>query len=226
MGEMIANISHQWKQPLNTINLAVLSARTTENPTKEELEKYFNIIETNVNHLASTINDFTLFIDEKTCIRPKQITEIVKEIDSIIGVHIQKEGINLKIDIASNCQNIMIATSISQVLLNLINNAKDALKKTSKEKNIELKFTSDSDVLTITCIDSGEGIKQEIAGKIFTPYFTTKKESGGTGIGLYMSKQIVKKVFQGTLELDTTCENTCFVVKIPFLDNCFRNGKK
>ena len=141
MGEMMANISHQWKQPLNTINLVVLSARTSD-PSKEELEKYFDIIEKNVNFLASTITDFTSFLEENTCVNPKNIIDIIKEIKNIIDIQMIKNNIKLDIEIDANCKRYLLSSSISQVILNLLNNAKDAFVNNTKEKKIELKFIS------------------------------------------------------------------------------------
>jgi len=226
MGEMMANISHQWKQPLNTINLAVFTAKTS-NPSEKALSKYFDIMEDNVNYLAATIDDFMSFFDKKTHLEIRNLDNIIKEITSIIQVHIENRGIDLEIEVEKQTGDIMIASSISQVVLNLLNNAKDAFTEDIKKKNIILKFTTTKKGLVIECCDSGKGIDEEIKDKIFDPYFTTKEKSQGTGIGLYMSKQIVQKVFSGTIEVNARCtfrqgckNTTCFHIFIPFSENC------
>jgi len=219
MGEMMANISHQWKQPLNTINLAVLSARTSDY-SKESLEKYFDIIESNVNHLASTIDDFTLFVDKKTCIEPRDIDAILKEVNSIIGIHLSKQGIKLNIDLQNSSKDIIIASSISQVILNLLNNAKDAFDDTQDNKEINLKFKTLENHLEISCCDNGQGISPEVKPNIFDPYFTTKEKGKGTGIGLYMSKQILSKVFDAKIQVDSQAGKTCFCITIPYSNKC------
>ena len=219
MGEMMANISHQWKQPLNTINLAVLSARTSDY-SQESLERYFEIIESNVNHLAATIDDFTLFMDKKTCIEPRDLNAIIKEVNSIIGIHMQKQGIDLNIELKDGSEKIMIASSISQVLLNLLNNSKDAFLNENIQKNINIEFKIYKDYLRINCCDNGKGIKKELLNKIFDPYFTTKETGKGTGIGLYMSEQIIKKIFHGKIEVSSEPGKTCFYLSIPYSKNC------
>ena len=231
MGEMIANISHQWKQPLNTINLAVLAAKTS-NSSQEEQDKYFDIMEDNVSHLASTIDDFMSFFDKKTHSEIKTLDAVVKEIKSIIFTHISNKNIELDIMIDNSYGDIEIASSISQVVLNLLNNSKDAFEEGNRFKKIKLQFISNEYGLEIECCDNGKGISREIADKIFDPYFTTKAKAQGTGIGLYMSKEIVQKIFDGNIgqssreysrssmePLDNSGK-TCFFIAIPYSRNC------
>lgn len=232
MGEMMANVSHQWKQPLNTINLAIISARTS-NPDKEQLEKYFDIMEDNVNYLASTIDEFLSFFDKKTYSEVKKLSLIVNEIENIVDVHMKNRKITLEFDFCENCGDIFIASSISQVILNFINNAKDAFYHNSKEKRIVLRFRMVEHYLEILCCDNAKGIAKEIQEKIFDPYFTTKENKNGTGIGLYMSKQIVEEVFCGKIAVNSEntpeiIENqkTCFKVHIPFSKHCFMKEDK
>ncbi|MDY0233593.1 MAG: HAMP domain-containing sensor histidine kinase [Sulfurimonas sp.] len=211
MGEMLANISHQWKQPLNTIGLSVANARLSK---RENLENNFDIIEKNVNYLASTIDDFMSFFDKKTYKQIRDIEDILKEVKSIVDVQIISKNITLEIEGAKS--KVWLASSISQVLINLLNNAKDALDENIKDKKISLKFTTKEDGLEIVCCDNGRGINPEIRDKIFDPYFTTKHKTQGTGIGLYMSKQIVQKVFDG----DICFEDKFFYINLPYSDKC------
>lgn len=226
MGEMMANISHQWKQPLNTINLAVISAKTS-NAAGKDLNRYFNIMEDNVNYLATTIDDFMSFFDKKTHLELRSLENIIKEIRSIIQTHIKNREINLNIEINENTKDIMIASSISQVILNLLNNAKDAFDDNATNKNITLTFSVKNLILKIVCRDNGRGIPVDIQDKLFDPYFTTKSKTQGTGIGLYMSKQIVQKLFNGDIDIDAKRgilkerrRDTCFYIDIPYSDNC------
>ncbi len=231
MGEMMANISHQWKQPLNTIGLAVVNARVSS-LNEKELTNNFDVIEDNVNHLASTINDFMTFFDKKTYTELRGIEEIVKEIKSIVSAHIRNKNINLEILIDNSHGEIEIASSISQVVLNLINNAKDAFEEESKNRSIKVTFFSNEYGLEIECCDSGVGVKEEIKDKIFDPYFTTKARSQGTGIGLHMSKEIVQKIFNGRINISARktsrsvlypndCSaRTCFFIAVPYSDKC------
>jgi len=226
MGEMMANISHQWKQPLNTINLAILNAKMQHCDSKE-VEKYFNIMEDNVNYLASTIDDFVSFLDKRTAQEKRKLATIIKEIRSITYTHISQKNIDLQIDFKEDLNSLEISASISQVILNLLNNAKDAFEGSQQEiKRILLQFIASEKGLEIYCCDNGKGIDEEIQDKIFDPYFTTKPKTKGTGIGLYMSKQIIHKVFQGEIKLlkkeaflEPKC-SSCFYIFIPYGEQC------
>jgi len=105
-------------------------------------------------------------------------------------------------------------------LLNLLNNAKDAIDPDKKEKVIILYFKIQKNGFEIRCCDNGLGIDKKIVTKIFDPYFTTKIKSQGTGIGMYMSKEIITKVFNGTITLDESTKHTCFRIYIPCSQNC------
>ncbi|MCW9067442.1 MAG: HAMP domain-containing histidine kinase [Sulfurimonas sp.] len=232
MGEMMANISHQWKQPLNTIGLATVDARMSK-CDETNLEKNFDIIEDNISHLAITINDFMSFFDKRNNLEIRNIDNIVKEIKSIINTHIANKDIKLEIDIQESAKDVKLASSISQVILNILNNSIDAFNEEIKNKKISLIFRVKNYALEIVCIDNAKGIEAEIEDKIFDPYFTTKDKSQGTGIGLYMSKQIVQKLFSGTIEansqIDTKkeCKNkTCFYITLPCSDQCVLKENK
>ena len=223
MGEMMANISHQWKQPLNTIGLAVVKARTSD---KKDIDRCFDIVEDNIRYLSSTIDDFMSFFDKRKYSEVREIDDIVREIKSIIDIQMLHQNIDIKID--SNCPNILVASSISQVVLNLLSNSKDSFLNESKDKKIVLKFICENHNLKILCCDNGVGINKDISQKIFNPYFTTKYKKQGAGIGLYMSKEIISKIFNGKLELVQRDEfmdefkdmSTCFSVSIPYSKNC------
>lgn len=219
MGEMMANISHQWKQPLHTINLAVINARMqTSDPKKRE--KNYDIIEENVNYLATTINDFMSYFDKRTHSEIRSLEDILSEVKSIAGESIRDSGIELSMLIEIDDKSIKVASSLSQILLNLINNAKDALIVKESKKEIKLTFTVSLNKLSIHCCDNGPGVDDAIKEQIFNPYFTTKEQSQGTGIGLYMSKQITDKFFKGELVLESNENQTCFRVLIPVGENC------
>ena len=234
MGEMMANISHQWKQPLNTINLALFNMKMSTIGLEKE-DRNFEIIEENVNYMAATINDFMSFFDKRSNTEMKSIDELVHEIESVIGGSVRSKGIVLEMVVDENFSKIKVASSISQVILNLINNAKDALQE-SQTKLIRVLFLSNEYGLEIECCDEGHGIALELQEKIFDPYFTTKEKTQGTGIGLYMSKEIVDKVFQGKINIcSRNCsrstkypmehENkTCFFVALPYSDTCIKIG--
>lgn len=229
MGEMMANISHQWKQPLNAIGLSIANTRLDKD---KNIDECFDVIEDNIKYLSSTINDFISFFDTRTPIEVRNIDDTIQEINSIMSATLSDENIDMLVDVDKDCKNISLSSFVSQILLNLVNNSKDAFYKDKIDKKILLKFICSANNLTILCFDNGKGIEPEIAEKIFSPYFTTKMKTQGTGIGLYMSKQIANQFFDGDLRLLNKKEfmkgyqnmNTCFQLTIPFSKNCNRGS--
>jgi len=221
MGEMMANISHQWKQPLHTINAAILSVKFADKKDDEKLEKVFDIVEDNVTYLANTVNDFLSFFDKKSHQDKKRISEVIAEVKSIAKPSLDIYDIILEIKSDSKVDNVLIVSSIAQIILNLISNAKDALLDTNKEneKRINILFKVKKAGIEIICCDNGKGVDPAISKKIFDPYFTTKDKNRGTGLGLYMSRQIVQTIFAGKIYVDEN-QPSCFHAKIPYGENC------
>jgi len=218
MGEMMANISHQWKQPLNTINLSVASTKLSVYD-RERVEQCFTVVEDNVNYLATTVNDFLSFFDEKKYHDTKNISDIISEIRSIYESTLHENNIELKIKLANDAQNVFIASSITQVILNLLSNAKDAMLELDTKRVITLRFITLDDMLKVRCCDKGLGVDEEVIKNIFDPYFTTKNQTRGTGLGLYMSKQIVHYVFDGDIYVDMF-NHSCFILDLPYSETC------
>ncbi|MBU0631721.1 HAMP domain-containing histidine kinase [bacterium] len=225
MGEMMANISHQWKQPLNTISLAVVAARTS-NYQEDELDRYFDIMEDSTNYLATTVDDFLSFFDKRTSLELRELDELIREIKSIITTHIDNKKITLDIKMDESIKGVMIVSSITQVILNLLNNARDAFENLQLEnKKITLNLKSNEKGLYIECLDNANGIQEKIKHKIFDPYFTTKHKKKGTGIGLFMSKEIIQKVFDGDIFLKSSNkEGTDFHIFVPYSSNCIKRS--
>ena len=219
MGEMMANISHQWKQPLNNVALAIVSSRL--GVSAEEKDKNFGIMEDNISYLSNTIDDFRSFFEKKTPNETRTVGSIVDEVQSIMRTQIESKGINLSIKIDEKLRAVEMTTVISQVFINLLSNAQDAIDESKNDKKISLSFKVDNAGLKISCCDNGLGIDKSIRSKVFDPYFTTKDKTRGTGIGLYMSKQIIDKIYNGTIVFDDDdVENTCFKIDIPCSKNC------
>jgi two-component system C4-dicarboxylate transport sensor histidine kinase DctB len=226
MGEMLSSISHQWRQPLNAINLTLLSARVTmaSKPLEDDdLDKLFNTIEDNTHYLSNTIEDFRTFFQNKA---PKEIVplkEIIHELNTIISPILNTDRIALEVEWDSNLiDRLQLATAISQVLLNLISNSKDAMQELPREKKyVNIAVRKRNRGITIAVADNGPGIKKEVRPKIFDPYFTTKGKLKGSGIGLHMSRQIIEKIFEGSIVLaDTSEAGSRFVIDLPYSDCC------
>ena len=226
MGEMLSNISHQWRQPLNTINLTILSTKVANASGRidtEQIEKSFDLIEQNTHYLSNTIEDFRSFFQNNVPTKLLQATDIIREINSIMKPGLEAKDIALHVTWESDLiHRVNIAASLSQVLLNLLGNAKDAvLESGNDDKEIRIDFNNTPDSIVVTVIDNGIGITPDIKTKMFDPYFTTKGSLKGSGIGLHMSRQIVEKVFDGNLFLDeSVIDRTCFRLELPYSDYC------
>lgn len=221
MGEMLENIAHQWRQPLNTISMRASYIKLQSDlgalNTKNMNDALKNIMET-TQYLSKTIDVFRNFL-----LKQDKKDEIVLQnsIDNslqIIEASFQYDHIKLikNIDYKDPIKSIQFEGELSQVLINILHNAKDALKTSNTDQRwvkIELK-KEDSDAV-ISIEDNAGGISSDILPKIFDPYFTTKHKSQGTGLGLYMSYKIIKDRFNGELYVENTKNGAKFFIKIP-----------
>jgi len=228
LGEMIGNIAHQWRQPLSAIS-------TTSSGMKLQLElgiagnqdiqKAFDDIMYYVNFLTQTIEDFRGFFRRDENKEPFNLIESLNGTLKIVSATYKDNNIRVITDFKADNFTILGSQSeLSQVFLNILNNAKDVLvDKGVEDKKIYINIDRVENDVIVYIQDNGGGIPGEIIEKVFDPYFTTKHKSQGTGIGLYMSKEIVEKKLNGFLSVknrDVTIDNehfegACFVISIP-----------
>jgi len=204
MGEMIENIAHQWRQPLNTITLLTANAQFKHQLGKledDEFERTFNEIESLMQYLSQTINDFRSFFQpdreranfnlEDTISRSLTLTEASFEYNHI-KVHKKIDQLNIKY--------LGFPNELSQVFLNILNNSRDAMiEQNVKKKNVLFRLRQESKKIIIQINDNAGGLPENIISKIFDPYFTTKTGTKGTGLGLSMCKEIIEGHMNGTL---------------------------
>ena len=231
MGEMIGNIAHQWRQPLASISSAVMVIKfkiqsdkfNLEN--KDDRDNLFDIInkkssniEEYVHFLSDTINTFRDFLKEKKEIKEIVVQERIDTTVNIIRASLKNSHITLKrnIDYDDPIKIITVACELSQVIINIINNAKDILiEREIAESWIKISLKQENGKAIITIEDNGGGILEEIMPKIFDPYFTTKHQSQGTGLGLHMSYKIVKDSLKGDLYVKNTNNGAKFFIELP-----------
>jgi len=228
MGEMIGNIAHQWRQPLSAITTHAsgsLLYKEMEVLTDEQMIKSFNEIIKNANFLSETIDDFRNFFEES---KHKEPFSIIQEVEHIKGI-IKNSYINNNIEIVQTqpdedviCNGIK--NEFGQVLINILNNAKDVLvERDIKNRFVKICIESTKTNCCVKIYDNAGGIPKDILPKIFEPYFTTKHQTQGTGIGLHMSSEIIFKHFKGTLVAineqfsiaDEDYYGACFIIDIP-----------
>ena len=207
MGEMVSNIAHQWRQPLNVVSAIASGIRFDleyDNVDKNKIVSSIDDILFQVNYLSQTIDDFRNFFKPDNS-SMKQNFSIKNTILKVINL--SKESFKSTfINIVPNIEDFEIyqnENQFVQVLINIFNNAKDAFTITNLPTDryffIDTKIKEDS--IEIILKDNAGGIKEDVINKIFEPYFTTKHQSLGTGVGLYMSNQIIQKQFNGTIEV-------------------------
>lgn len=216
MGEMIGNIAHQWRQPLAIIGISVgilrekkLANRLSDKDFEEELEH----IDLNILHMSQTIEDFLNYFSPNKKKEEFFLDESVNKALKIMKNSIEKESINILLDFEKRYSIYGFKEEYTQVLISIISNAIYALKN-KVDKEIVIKIFDKDNKTILEIIDNAGGIPRDILTKIFDPYFTTKKQSVGTGLGLYISKLIIEKSMEGTLTASNTKNGAKFFISI------------
>ncbi len=219
MGEMISMIAHQWRQPLSAI-----SATSSDINLKSQLEKLDSAtaielsdnISNYAQHLSSTIDDFRDFFKPTKEKRETTYCELIDSVLSIIKISITNKNIALVNN--AECNNTLntYPNELKQVILNLIKNAEDVLlEKKAEMPSIKIETYEDESYCTLSISDNGGGIDPDIIENIFNPYFSTKKQKDGTGLGLYMSKTIIEEHCSGKLNVYNNNIGAVFEIQLP-----------
>jgi len=216
LGEMISNIAHQWRQPLSELSALLMGLKfryKMQTLNDETLEKKSKEAEELIEYMSQTIDDFRHFFTPQKQKQSFSIPHSIKGALKICGASLKDHQISIHINAPKDIKIYGFENEYEQVLLNLISNAKDALLE-SKVSNptiwIELQILDK--FVSLHVEDNGGGIKIHPIEKIFEPYFSTKKSTQGTGIGLYMAKLIVENSMQGSLEVSNTKNGAKFSV--------------
>ena len=220
MGEMLGNIAHQWRQPLNNVSLILQFLRDNyrnEKISVEKLDKFIKKANTHIEYMSETIDDFRNFYKPS---KVKNKFSLKECIDSLIYmVKNQYESENIKIHIEyEEIEITNYENELKQSILNILNNAKDALLSKKEDNifdaiiNINAKIVDDKVKIEIS--NNGNNIKNDIIDKIFEPYFTTKFETQGTGIGLYMTKAIIETNMKGKIEVENINDGVKFIITL------------
>lgn len=197
MGEMMAAIIHQWKQPLNSISIANSAMGLhieLDDMDSEIFYRQTKVIDAQIEYMNDTMNDFkNFFISSPKTIY--KLEECINNVIRLVGNVFETQEVKLKLDIEQGLKTEGYPNEINQVIINLLNNSRDAIEYNNSEiKNVIIKTYKEDDKVVMSITDFAGGIPDNIIDKIFEPYFTTKEDKKGTGIGLNMSKTIIEKV--------------------------------
>jgi len=219
MGEMIAMIAHQWRQPLSAVSANandLILKIMLDNYESDYFDKKLKKITDLSQHLSKTIDDFRSFYKEDKESVDIVLSESIKEVLNIASVSLENKNIHISTEFKSNKKINTYQNELKQVILNLIKNAEDILiEKEIKEPYITIETYDEQNNICLSVTDNGGGIPKHIIGKIFEPYFSTKMKKDGTGLGLYMSKIIIEEHCGGRLDVYNSKDGAVFKITLP-----------
>ena len=217
MGEMIGNIAHQWRQPLNALSMLLANiqmAHLYNEITADFMKSVLDKGNTLIQKMSTTINDFrNFFLPDKESVSFSANSQINHAL-SLVGAGLNSQNIQIQLEAECEMQMTGLPNEYSQVILNLLSNAREAIKENNiPEGIIKIRLFERDGFACAAVSDNGGGIPADVIDKIFEPYFSTKEM--GTGIGLYMSKMIIERSMKGTIEARNIDGGAEFVVSIP-----------
>ncbi|MGA1941048.1 sensor histidine kinase [Arcobacter sp. YIC-310] len=224
LGEMLQNIAHQWRQPLSVISTAASGLKLKKDFNildDNSIDDTVNVIMKSTTYLSKTIDDFRNFYKDEKKEKCFNIKNAITDSIDIISIKLKNKNILLECNLI-DYEYKALKNELIQVLINILNNAIDAFEK-QKDRLIFIDIEENTSFLKISIKDSAGGIPNDIIDRVFEPYFTTKHKAQGTGIGLFMSQEIITKHFEGiisvkncTFEYKTNnYKGACFTINLP-----------
>ena len=213
MGEMLGNIAHQWRQPLNIISMSSSNLKLKNDIGElcsSTLSESLSLILRTTNHLSDTIDTFNNFLKTDKEKSFFNINENIKNSISLVDSFFKNFNIDIILELEEGIFINSLANEFSQAFINILNNAKDAIVLNLKDNEyglIKIKTKKIDNFIEISILDNAKGIEKDILNKIFEPYFTTKHKYQGTGLGLYMTRKIINSSMGGEI----TVQNRKFV---------------
>ena len=218
MGEMVGSIAHQWRQPLNALAMriqfleddfvdGIIDAPYIEEHSIENMKL--------VNFMSKTIDDFRNFFRIDKIKKEFCIVKALGSVLNLISSQLESHNIEIKITGDKNCRVFGFESELQQVIMNIINNSKDVfIEKKQNNGRITIIVQKDNNHVLIILTDNAGGIPKDVISRVFEPYFTTKEEGKGTGLGLYMSKMIIEDNMNGTLIVENTDAGASFKLRL------------
>lgn len=220
MGEMIENIAHQWRQPLNQLSLIqsnLFFEYQLGTLDQKQIYAQQEQAEALMEYMTHTIDDFrNFFLPDREKTHFSICSSIQKSLD-LLKSTLERYRIAVQFECTEHPVVYGHENEFSQVMINIINNAKDAMvERATASPVIVIEVEHSSEHTRVLIGDNGGGIAPAIQSKIFDPYFTTKFQSQGTGIGLYMVKTIMNKSMNGSIDVTNRDKGACFILTLPF----------
>ena len=214
MGEMIDMIAHQWRQPLTAISATTNNLIFKLNMQDID-EKFFlqemSLISEYTKHLSETIDDFRSFLQDRDNKEPVFLEDIVRDVMKIVHPLMERSHIALVTEFGADERVDVYVNDIKHALLNLIKNAEEVLmERNIQEPQITIRTKKEANRVILSVEDNAGGVDEDIASKIFNPYFSTRLSKNGTGLGLYMSKMIMQEKHNGSLEFHNSENGAVF----------------
>jgi len=221
LGDMIGNIAHQWRQPLSAISLVASSIHLEHSMGILDLDKVTEKMDLIINksqYLSNTINTFRDFVKNEKIYKEIDVIEEINQAVQIVKTVLDDCNITLlnTIDENLNLTMNMVSGELQQVIINIVNNAKDVLiEKKLQNPWVKIDLKKEKESLLISIEDNGGGVQEELISRVFEPYFTTKHQSQGTGLGLHICYKIVVESMKGSIKLQNTQNGARFLIEIP-----------
>ncbi|MGB7402570.1 MAG: ABC transporter substrate binding protein [Arcobacter sp.] len=224
MGDMVAAIAHQWNEPLVELSALVQDIQTShmlEELQTHDVESFVKDSMVQIQYMSQTLSDFRNFLKPSTKKTNFSVKQSFEDILEIVGKQLFYLNINIEINYQENNNDFLVygyKNEFKQVLLNLVNNAKNKISEKSLEDKCKIivNVYTNNNYTIIELIDDAGGIDEKIIHSIFDPYFTTKKD--GTGIGLYMAKVIIEDKMRGQMFVKNDENKVIFTIKIPKME--------
>ncbi|MEO5356383.1 MAG: PAS domain S-box protein [Nitrospirae bacterium YQR-1] len=219
MGEMLSLIAHQWKQPIAALGAAVNRFELDsmlDSLSKKTVSEFLSKIKFQIAHLSQTINDFSNFFKPEVGKQKSDMNSIIGKTLRIIGSQFQAGGIDIEVNYQSDIELETHANELVHVFLSILVNSKDAIDgRRVDNPKVTINVYQEDGYAVTEISDNGGGIPSEILDQIFFPYFSTKEELNGTGLGLYMARMIVEEHCNGTISAGNRKHGAVFTIKIP-----------
>ena len=224
MGELIAMIAHQWRQPLNNLSLvSQIFVKKCRNgaSSEKDIEFFSKTSRRLIEQMSKTIDDFRNFYKNAKEKEKFSIRETIEEVLRIIQMSFANASIDVRFGSGCECCLVGYPNEVAHAMLNLLSNSREAFEERGiEDRKITIELRQEEDDAVIRICDNAGGIPEEILERIFEPYFSTKTDKNGTGLGLYMTRMILTEHMSGTIEAKNETMGVCFTIRLKGVVPC------